>query len=266
MSNPLLRDAVVNGEVIPAAAIAAEAQHHPAPEGKPGLAYRAAARALAVRALLLQEARAMGLSPQPEELAPGKRETDDEALVRAVIAARVVPEPVSEAACRAFYDAHPERFRSPRLYEAAHMLFPAKPDDLPGRAEARGAAAQTLAELARDPRSFDRLARDRSACPSREAGGRLGQLGEGDTVPEFEAVLNSLAEGAIAPEPVSTRFGFHVIRLDARAESAALPFVAVRAAIAEQLEKAAWARAAQAFVAALAAAATVDGVEFTLAA
>jgi peptidyl-prolyl cis-trans isomerase C len=266
MSNPLMREAVVNGEVIPVAAIAAEAQNHPAPAGKPGQAYRAAARALAVRALLLQEARVMGLSPEPQELAPGKRETDEEALVRAVIAARIEPEPVSVEACRAVYDAHPERFRSPRLYEAAHMLFPAAEGDLPGRAAAHDAAAQTLADLARDPRAFDRLARDRSACPSREAGGRLGQLAEGDTVPEFEAVLNRLAEGAIAPEPVRTRFGFHVIRLDARAESAPLPFAAVRASIAERLEKAAWARAAQALVAALAARATLDGVDFDAAA
>ena len=47
---PLLTDVTVNGEVIPAALIAAEAQNHPAPPGKPGLAWRAAAEALAVRA------------------------------------------------------------------------------------------------------------------------------------------------------------------------------------------------------------------------
>jgi peptidyl-prolyl cis-trans isomerase C len=266
MTNPLMRAAVVNGEVIPVAAIAAEAQNHPAPAGKPGQAYRAAARALAVRALLLQEARAMGLSPEPEELAPGKRETDDEALVRAVVAARIDPAPVTEADCRAVYDANTAQFRSPRLYEAAHILFPARPDDLPGRVAARAAAQQTLDELSRDPRAFDRLARDRSACPSRGAGGRLGQLAEGDTVAEFKAVLNALPEGAITLEPVSTRFGFHVIRLDARAESAPLPFTAVRRAIAERLEKAAWARAAQALVAALAARATLDGVDLDAAA
>ena len=208
----------------------------------------------------------MGLSPEPLQVAPGKRETDEEALIRAVIAARVEPAPVTEGDCRAVYEAHPGQFRSPRLYEAAHILFPAAEGDLPARAQARAAAAQTLADLAHDPSGFDRLARDRSACPSRTAGGRLGQLAEGDTVPEFEAVLNTLAEGAIAPEPVATRFGFHVIRLDARADGAALPFVAVRPAIAERLEKNAWARAAQSFVAALLATATLDGVDFDAAA
>ena len=44
MASPLLPEVAVNGETIPAAAIAAEAQLHPAPPGKPGLAWRAAAR------------------------------------------------------------------------------------------------------------------------------------------------------------------------------------------------------------------------------
>lgn len=261
MAHPLLADIVVNGETIQAATVAAEAQNHPAPTGKPGQAYRAAARALAVRALLLQEARAAGLTATPQLLEPGKRETEEEALVRALIETRVVPEPADEAACREVYDRDPARFASPRLYEAAHILFPAKPDDLPGRAQAREAALATLADLAKSPRTFERLAQERSACPSRSAGGRLGQLAQGDTVAEFEAVLDTLAEGAIAPEPVATRFGFHVIRLDARAEGAALPFETVRPRIAEALEKAAWARAAKAFVASLVAAAEVHGVD-----
>ena len=44
----------------PMAAIAAEAQNHEAPKGKPGLAWRKAARALVIRELLLQEAVKLG--------------------------------------------------------------------------------------------------------------------------------------------------------------------------------------------------------------
>jgi peptidyl-prolyl cis-trans isomerase C len=69
-AKPLLPEITVNGETISPAAIAAEAQHHQAPRGKPGLAWRAAARALAIRALLLQEARSRGLEPAPRELSP----------------------------------------------------------------------------------------------------------------------------------------------------------------------------------------------------
>ena len=80
MNVALFPDVVVNGETIPSAAIAAEAQNHTAPRGKPGIAWRKAAQALAIRALLLQEAKRRGLTPDPLELAPGRFETDDEAL------------------------------------------------------------------------------------------------------------------------------------------------------------------------------------------
>ena len=58
----LFPDLVVNGETVPAAVIAAEAQNHDGPKGKPGIAWRKAANAVAIRTLLLQEARA-SLSP-----------------------------------------------------------------------------------------------------------------------------------------------------------------------------------------------------------
>ena len=46
---PLLPPVTVNGVTISPERIAAEAQNHPAPKGKPGLAWKAAARALALR-------------------------------------------------------------------------------------------------------------------------------------------------------------------------------------------------------------------------
>lgn len=261
MASPLQPEVAVNGETIPPAAIAAEAQMHPAPPGKPGLAWRAAARALAVRALLRQEAARAGLRAQPRDLGEGRRETEEEALIRALIEVRVAPEPPAEAAVQAAYDRDPGAFRAPTLYAAAHILLPAPPGDAAARAAAQALARTLLAELAADPGAFDRLARAHSACSSREAGGRLGQIGAGETVPEFEAALEALAEGGIAAEPVATRYGLHVIRLDARAKGEILPFARVAPQIREALERAAWARAARDLVAGLAAAAEIRGVD-----
>jgi peptidyl-prolyl cis-trans isomerase C len=261
MASALQPDVIVNGEVIPAAAVAAEAQNHPAPKGKPGLAWRAAARALAVRALLLQQARSLGLTPAPRALGPGRRETDEEALIRAVLAERVMPDPVDEAAVEAAYAADPGRFRGPALYEAAHILIPAAPGDAAARTAARAIARSVIDRLAADPAAFDRLAAEHSACPSRTEGGRLGQIASGDTVPEFEVALAAIPEGSIAPEPVETRYGLHVVRLDARAEGLVPPLAAVRGALRAALEKAAWTRAARAYTAALAASATLEGVD-----
>lgn len=260
MNKPLFPEVSVNGEMIPQAEIAAEAQNHQAPADKPGWAWRAAARALAIRALLLQEAGRRGLSPEPRELSPGRRETEPEALIRQLLEQEAVAGPPDEAEVRAAWERDPERFRSPALFEAAHILYPADPEDLAGRAEAKARAEAAIARIARAPREFDRIAAEESACESRANGGRLGQLQPGETLPEFEAALEGLAEGEVTAEPVATRHGFHVIRLDARAEGATLPYETVRPHLAEAMQRAAWARDARAFVERLAAQSRIEGV------
>lgn len=252
---PLLPPVFVNGVEISAERIANEAQNHPAPKEKPGLAWKAAARALAIRELMLQEARARGLTPDPAEVAPGQVETEDEALIRQLSEVAITPVAADEADLRRVYDAHPDRFRAPSLYEAAHILFPLQ-DDMAGL---RAHADAVLAELRANPRRFGDLARSHSACSSRDNGGLLGQLGQGDTVPEFEAALDALSEGQIS-DPVETRFGLHLIRLDARARGDVLPFDAVLPRLREAHAKAAWAAAAAAFVTRLVSAARIEGV------
>lgn len=112
----LFPDVVVNGEVISHKLIAEEAQNHQAPAGKPGIAWRAAARALAVRTLLLQEARREGLDALPEPRGPGREETPEEALIRAYLEQVLTPDPVTEADCRKIYDARPQEAKD-RSYD-----------------------------------------------------------------------------------------------------------------------------------------------------
>ena len=253
---PLLPDVIVNGELIVAERIAAEAQNHPAPQGKPGLAWQAAARALAVRALLLQEAQRRGVVADVQETLPGQLETEAEALIRQLLDEAVQPAPVTEAELQAFYAAHPVRFRAPSLYEAAHILIPLGEDAHAAQHHAQAVLDQALAE----PRRFDGLALDHSACSSKANGGRLGQISAGDTVPEFEAALATMQEGQINPVLVRSRYGFHIIRLDARARGEVLPFAAVQAPLMVAQEKAAWLRASRAFIASLVAKAEVSGI------
>ncbi|WP_347265668.1 peptidylprolyl isomerase [Paracoccus sp. (in: a-proteobacteria)] len=259
--NALMPEVTVNGVTISSALIGAEAQNHPAPKGKPGFAWRAAARALVTRELLLQQARAHHLLAEPVELAPGQVETEEEALIRQLLETAVVPAEIDEARLREIYDSNPDRFRAPSLYEAAHILFAADPSDKAARATARAEAEAVLAELRRQPRRFGELAAQSSACPSRTNGGMLGQLASGDTVPEFEAALAVMAEGAISEQPVESRYGYHLIRLDARVRGEVLPFEAVLPHLREAQEKAEWVRASQAYVRALIAAAEVTGID-----
>ncbi|ROT94682.1 peptidylprolyl isomerase [Histidinibacterium lentulum] len=262
MNVALFPDVVVNGETIPSAAIAAEAQNHSAPKDKPGIAWRKAAQALAIRTLLLQEAKRRGLTPDPLELAPGRFETDDEALIRALLDEALVIEPVGEEAVRGEWDKDPARYRSAPLWDVSHILCACDPRDEAECAAAEARAVTLLARLDGDAKGFAAAARE-SDCGSKASGGHLGQLGPGDTVPEFEAALRSLTEGAVTPAPVLSRHGWHIIRLNATAPGQVLPYDTVRPKIAQALEKAAWARASRAFVESLGQRAQISGASLT---
>lgn len=251
----------VNGTVITEEAIAAEAQNHPMPKGKPGWAWRAAAQALVLREILLQEARARKLTAEPLESAPGQWETSEEALIRQLLESAIAPAVIDEAALRRIYDQSPDRFRAPALYEAAHILFLAMPGDTRARTQARERASLVLAELHVQPRRFPALAAEHSACESRKSGGMLGQLSSGDTVPEFEAALASMEEGGFSDPPVETRYGFHIIRLDARVRGEVLPFEAVLPHLRAAQEKAAWVRASRTFAESLIKRTDVTGID-----
>ncbi len=258
MNMTLFPDVVVNDETIPSAAIAAEAQNHEAPKDKPGIAWRKAAQALAIRALLLQEARARGLVADPQELAPGRFETEDEALIRAVLDENVQPDPVTEEAIHAEWARDPDRYRSAPLWDVSHVLCACDPRDAEETAAAEAKVKAVLARLEDGPAGFARAARD-SDCGSKSAGGHLGQIGPGDTVPEFEAALRALSEGETTATPVLSRHGWHLIRLNAIAPGQVLPFRTVRPMIEAALERAAWAQASREFVAGLGQKATITG-------
>ena len=63
--------------------------------------------------------------------------------------------------------------------------------------------------------SFAELARLNSEDGTAAAGGDLGWLYPGDTVPEFERAMNALAIGEIS-QPVRTPFGVHLIQVEGR--------------------------------------------------
>ncbi len=258
MNTALFPDVVVNEETIPSAAIAAEAQNHNAPRDKPGIAWRKAAQALAIRALLLQEAKRRGLTPDPEELAPGRFETEEEALIRILLDDALSITPVTDEAVHAEWTKDPDRYRSAPLWDVSHILCACDPRDDAERTLAEARANNLLARLDGDAKGFAAAARE-SDCGSKASGGHLGQLGPNDTVPEFEAALRTLAEGGMTPAPVLSRHGWHIIRLNATAPGQVLPYDTVRPKIAQALEKAAWTRASRDFVETLAKGAQITG-------
>ena len=123
-----LRKAVsVNGVTIRHDEISREAQNHPAPT--PIAAWTAAARALAVRELLLQEARRSGLEPsRPCRMTKGAPRPTRRPRSAHSSSAKYRRQPRTRPPAGATTSKTCRRFRSADLYEAAHILIAAHPE------------------------------------------------------------------------------------------------------------------------------------------
>ena len=255
---PKAKGVRVNGVAIPRDEISRETQHHPSKT--PAAAWTAAARALVIRELLLQEARRLDVVGEPMSDSDGRRETADEAAIRTLIAREVrTPEP-DDATCRRYYEQNAQRFRSADIFEASHILIAADARDTASYAAAREKAAAICNDLHEHPDRFADLARGCSDCPSAAQDGNLGQITAGQTTPEFEQALQRLTPGTITAEPVASRYGFHVIRLERRIAGRAVPFEAAAERIANYLKDSVERLALAQYVARLASAAAIDGV------
>lgn len=99
---------------------------------------------------------------------------------------------------------------------ARHILVPldakASDEDIE---KARQKAAELRKEAVKPNVDFAQLAREKSGGPSASEGGDLGFFKRGVMVPEFEKAAFSLPEGGIS-EPIRTRFGWHVLKVEER--------------------------------------------------
>lgn len=248
----------VNGIEIEGAAIARETQHHPS--ANPDEAMRCGATALVVRELLLQEARRQRLRATPEVDERGRRESEEEALIRVLLEREIdTPEPTEDEIAR-YYASNKSRFRSPDLYEASHILIAARRDDDAAFAAAQAKAEAVAADLAEFPDNFAGMAQAFSDCPSAREGGRLGQVSERDVTPEFAETLRAMTVGEITRAPTETPYGFHIIRLDRRRPGDVLPLDAVAGRIAEYLSERSERTATAQFVARLVSGAEISGI------
>lgn len=207
-----------------------------------------AAHELVLRELLLQKARELEV--------PGD---DEEAAIQAVLQAEVATPVADDAACRRYYEQHPERFRTGELVEVAHILF-----QLTSGIDAqalRAKAVQILNELHHAGAArFGEFARQYSNCPSSAGDGQLGQVGRGDTVPEFEQAVFAMPAHTLGERLVETRFGFHIVRTGNKAEGSIQPYEAVQRHIAEWLEAASRERATHQYLQWLVGQAKISGV------
>ena len=208
----------------------------------------------AARELLRQRAVAVGLLDDGSAQEAAIEKAIEELLAREV----VTPSPTDEE-CRRYYDAHPQDFESGDLVHARHILFQVTPSvRIP---EIRARAERTLNELLREPERFPAVAAEMSNCPSGQHGGNLGQIGRGDTMPEFEKAIFRLGPTGLLRELVKTRHGFHIVAVDQRIPGKRLPFDMVRDKIAERLRAMVEAKALRQYISVLAGKANIQGAD-----
>lgn len=123
------------------------------------------------------------------------------------------PEPTAEE-LRAFQQEQAEEV------SAQHILFMTQQVDDAGRDSLRQVAEAVL-DSALSGVDFAGLAQRHSDDGSAAQGGNLGFFGRGVMVPPFEEAAFAIADsGAVYPELVETRFGYHIIRQTGRQTTA----------------------------------------------
>lgn len=208
----------------------------------------------AVRELLRQRAVATGIIGSAA-LDEGEISGAIETLLQREVA---TPEP-TEAECRRYYENHRHRFEAGELVHARHILFQVAPGV--NVVALRTRAEQALNELLREPERFAAMANELSNCPSAKHGGNLGQIGRGDTVPEFERALFRLGPTGILREIVKTRYGFHIVAVDNRIPGNILPFEAVKERISKELMQGVETRGIRQYVSLLVGQAEIVGID-----
>lgn len=131
---------------------------------------------------------------------------------------------VSDKEVEEYYNANKQMFKEPETISAKHILV-----------ETKEKAEQVLDSI-KGGLSFEEAAKQYSSCPSKTQGGNLGRFGRGQMVPEFENAAFNLNIGIVS-EPVSTQFGYHLIKVEERYESSIKPFEEVKGIIKNNLLK-----------------------------
>jgi len=223
-----------------------------------------ALRQRACTELLRQQAMRCGLlaaddAPSPDGSTSEAASAAIEALVEREL---VLPEP-SDEACHRHFDAHPERYRQGDRAQVRHVLFAVTPgvDVRRLRDRAETALLELRCHRDGDGDRFPALAAELSNCPSAAQGGALGWLRPEDCAPEFARELFAGPEIGVLPRLVHSRFGLHVVEVQAR-EAGLMPgFEAVRGAVALALRQQTFVSALRQYLQLLAGSARVEGVQ-----
>jgi peptidyl-prolyl cis-trans isomerase D len=168
---------------------------------------------------------------------------------------------ISDADIQAYYNQHQAQYQVKEQVKVRHILI-AVPQGADAKTDqAAKAKADDLLKQIKGGASFADLASKNSDDPgSKTAGGELGWLDRGRTVPEFDKVAFTLNPGQTS-DVIKTQFGYHILQVEEKKTAHLRPLSEVKAEIVPVLEQQRVGAAEQTFASQLTADAKKNGLE-----
>ncbi len=141
---------------------------------------------------------------------------------------------ITDEDVRSYYQSHPKEFEGEDQVRVRHV-FLALSKGAAAAEEARvSSEAEKVVRRVQGGEDFAKVAREVSQGPSASEGGDLGWLRRGVVQPELERVAFALAPGRVS-QPVKTRAGFHVLKVEERRAGQPRPYDEVKEEIRDRL-------------------------------
>jgi peptidyl-prolyl cis-trans isomerase D len=143
--------------------------------------------------------------------------------------------PVSDEELRARYQQDIQQYQVQNRVHAEHILLMTVNAKTDAEIEEVRKKAEDVLKQAQKGANFEELAKKYSEDPgSKDKGGDLGWLTQGQTVPEFEKTAFSLEKGKLSGL-VKTQYGFHIIKVLDKETAHTKPFEEVKDSIKTQM-------------------------------
>ncbi len=189
-------------------------------------AKRAVLERLVTNELFVQEAMKRGLDKDPEVVVKAEMLRRD-LLANVFIQAYMKEHPIGDEAIREEYERVKATLAGAKEYSVRHILV------------ADESAAREIIDQLRKGASFERLVEERSLDEggSKNYGGSLGWISVASAEKPLVDAVATLAKGGYTTQPVQSRFGWHVLRLDDVRDVRLLSFEAARDRLRQQLQQ-----------------------------
>ena len=142
---------------------------------------------------------------------------------------------VTDAELHEYYTQHLSHYRVPDRVKVAHILFKTTGKTPAEVATIQKTAADVLNQI-RAGGNFGDLAKKYSEDSTAQAGGELGWLVHGQTVPEFDSTAFSLKPGEVSGL-VKTVYGIHILKVEDKQIAHLQSFDEVKNSIRDEIEK-----------------------------